>query len=97
MKTRFYRLLGCHSRMPDLLSPPRLAISGWAHPRGAAVEEMGDDPGLIRPKGLSFLIIADVFSENISYLQFRFLCFNGPGHRWCPPLAKAVSQRDLKG
>jgi hypothetical protein len=73
--------------IPDPLRPTVVApIDVTTHVRGTAVEEMGDDPALIGPKGVGVLIIADVFSENIRYLQFRFLWFNHGGHRRCPPL-----------
>ena len=84
--------------IPDLHGAAVVAaVNVTAQAGGAAVEEMGDDPGLIRGEEGGVLIVADMFAENISYLQFRFLWFNNGGHRWCPPLAKTVSQRDLKG
>jgi hypothetical protein len=73
--------------IPDLHGPTVVAaIKVTAHGGGAAVEEMGDDPVLIKREKVGILIVADVFAENISDLQFRFLWSNDGGHRWCPPL-----------
>jgi hypothetical protein len=55
--------------IPDPLRPTVVAaIDVTAHARGAAVEQMRDDPALIGPKGEGVLILAEVFSENIRYL-----------------------------
>ena len=59
---------------------------------GAAVLQVKYDFAMFRPQWALFLIIRNMFSENISYLQSVLFRFYDLGHRCCPPFLHVQCQ-----